>query len=92
MQLTESTSLETQKDAIKRYCAAFGLKLVKIYKDEGVSGAREDRPGQNELRRDAAAHKFGKVVVQETGPLWKEHPHAFHYTQERSIHWREDHQ
>ena len=61
-QAKEGESLEGQIEEIKSYAKYKKYKLYKIYKDEGVSGANDDRPGLNELRKDAKNEKF-KIVV-----------------------------
>jgi DNA invertase Pin-like site-specific DNA recombinase len=56
MQATEGLSLEAQQAAIERYCAAQGLRLVRLCQDV-LSGARDQRPGLQEaldcLQRNA---------------------------------------
>ena len=44
MQAADGLSLDAQREAIRTYCAANGLRLVKIYQDV-LSGGRADRPG-----------------------------------------------
>lgn len=61
-QAKEGESLEGQIEEIKSYAKYKKYKLCKIYRDEGVSGANDDRPGLNELRKDAMNEKF-KIIV-----------------------------
>jgi DNA invertase Pin-like site-specific DNA recombinase len=52
--------------ATKEYAAAHDIKIVNVYREEGVSGAKEsaDRPAWSELMR--ALHSNGvKVVILE---------------------------
>ncbi|HJP19076.1 MAG TPA: recombinase family protein [Nitrospinota bacterium] len=65
LQVKEGESLESQEDAIKLYVKSHGYKLFKIYKDEGVSGASENRSGLNKLRKEAAEGKFKKVIFKK---------------------------
>ena len=44
MQAADGLSLDAQREAIRAYCAANGLHLVKIFQDV-LSGGRADRPG-----------------------------------------------
>jgi len=45
----EEGTIEIQEYALKEYAEANGYELVTIFKDEGVSGGLEDRPGLAEL-------------------------------------------
>ena len=47
----QSESIEAQKDAIKKYCGAYGITLKNIYTDNGVSAYKE-RPAFNKLIMD----------------------------------------
>jgi len=58
-------SLEMQKAAIQSYAKKEGWKLLKIYEDAGISGAKLDRPALLALRRDAEAGKFEKVIFKK---------------------------
>ena len=63
-QVQEGESLATQRDSITAYCKAYGLELVTIYADEGISGAStEKRPEFLQLLNDAKASKFGCLVI-----------------------------
>jgi site-specific DNA recombinase len=50
----EGYGLEAQRQAIEAYCRARGWELVRIYSDDGVSGAvaPDERPALAELERD----------------------------------------
>lgn len=55
-----------QLKAIKEYAATHGMKIVNVYREEGVSGTKEsaDRPAWSELM--TALHSNGvKVVIVE---------------------------
>ena len=41
--------LEAQEKDIRVYCAKNDMELMKIYREEGVSGAKEDRPVFNKI-------------------------------------------
>jgi site-specific DNA recombinase len=62
-QATEGESLKTQREAIGKYAKDKGLELAKIYADEGVSGAKKDRPALMELISDAKERKFDRLIV-----------------------------
>jgi len=41
------------------------LEFIKIYEDKGVSGAKDKRPGLDELRKAVKNHEFNAVVVKD---------------------------
>ena len=53
-------SLEVQEDLINKEAAKLGLPLKRIYRDEAVSGSREDRNGLDEM---VASLKRGDVLI-----------------------------
>lgn len=55
--------LDAQKASIEAYAAAMGYELDCIYADEGVSGAKLDRPAFNELREAVKAGEYAGVIV-----------------------------
>ena len=44
-QAQEGVSLGAQKDKLKAYCKAMGIKLVEVFADEGISGGTMERSG-----------------------------------------------
>jgi site-specific DNA recombinase len=61
----EGHSLQAQREAIEAYCKARGWELVRIYEDDGVSGAvsPDERPALQELERDVLSDGIQYVVV-----------------------------
>ena len=61
----DSFGLETQRDAITRYCAANGLELVQIYDDPALSGSVQplERPGLHALLERLKSGDIGQVIV-----------------------------
>lgn len=53
-------SLEVQEDLIQKEAVKLGLPLKKIFRDEAVSGSREDRNGLDEM---IASLKRGDVLI-----------------------------
>ena len=46
----ENTSIVEQEERIQAYCKAQGWELIKIFRDEGLSGKQtEKRVGYNEM-------------------------------------------
>ena len=56
-------SLEAQAQAIKKYCELQEWELVRIYRDDGYSGASMERPDLQQLLEDVYLRKFDVVVV-----------------------------
>ena len=61
----DSFGLETQRDAIMKYCAANGLELVQIYQDPALSGSLPplERPGLHALLEALKAGDIKQVIV-----------------------------
>jgi len=45
-------SLKSQEDNIKDYCLRNNMNLLKIYRDEGISGSVYERPGLQDLLKE----------------------------------------
>ena len=61
----DSFGLETQRDAIIKYCAANGLELVQIFEDPAFSGSLPplERPGLHALLEVLKAGDVKEVIV-----------------------------
>jgi hypothetical protein len=64
---------ENQLDELRRYVAARGWQAVE-YIDRGISGAKEARPGLNQLLSDAKKRKVRYRDLLATGPVRAEPP------------------
>ncbi len=60
---TRDQSTEMQLNDLQRYTKERGVKVFKVYKDNGVSGTKESRPALSELMNDAKKRKFDIVLV-----------------------------
>lgn len=60
---TSEQTVENQLIAIRQFCSASGWKMAETYQDVGVSGAQENRPALDQLKKDCLAGKFDCVVV-----------------------------
>ena len=54
---------EGQQNALQAYADAGGKICVGVYVDEAISGRRDDRPGLNQLMRDARSGAFEEAGV-----------------------------
>lgn len=60
---TGEQTTENQKRDLLRYCDSRKLAVVRVYEDNGVSGAKHDRPALSELMAQARRRKFDAVLV-----------------------------
>ena len=68
-QARDGYSINEQIDRMKMYCEAHGWEVHKIYTDAGYSGADTDRPGLQELIKDAENNRFDAVLVYKLDRL-----------------------
>lgn len=61
--------LTTQENAIKEYCKQHKLKLIEVFKDEGVSGTEVNRNGLTDLL--ASLNGIKTIIVMNTSRLWR---------------------
>lgn len=61
---THDQDIAGQEEQITRYVTHRGWELVKIYKDEGISGAKDSRPGLRQLLEDCRRGQVDVVVAQ----------------------------
>lgn len=63
-QALKGFSIEAQKEALIEYCKKHNLKIVYIYADEGISGAKPPlkRPGLKQLLDDVEAGKIDMIL------------------------------
>lgn len=62
-QAREGVSLDAQEARVKAFCQAKGWDLLRIYRDEGVSGKSLDRPGIQSLLSDLKGNGVEVVVT-----------------------------
>lgn len=64
-------TIEIQRQFLEEYCKLYGLEVVEVYADDGVSGTvpLHERPEGRRLLEDAAAGKFGAVIVYKLDRL-----------------------
>src|SRR5262245_31735908 len=54
---------DTQALALREYAERRGFQVIGEYRDEGISGNKDSRPGLDRLMKDARARKFDVVIV-----------------------------
>ncbi|MCH4825555.1 recombinase family protein [Planococcus halocryophilus] len=68
-QATEGYSIAGQIQILRDYCNKNDFKVVKIYKDEGISGKSTERPSLQELLEDSKHNNFDMVMVWKVSRL-----------------------
>lgn len=61
--LKQSMGLDAQLRALSAYCQQRGITNYIVFKDEGISGAKDSRPALNEMMEAVAKGKFKMVCV-----------------------------
>lgn len=66
---TSDQKTDSQQHEIRSYVSAKGLMLDKEYHDLGISGAKAQRPGLDELLRDVRQGKIKTVIIYSLSRL-----------------------
>lgn len=64
-QAQEGTSIETQREFLRAWAKLQGLAVYREYSDPGYSGSSEDRPGFQQMLRDAEAGHIQVAAVSK---------------------------
>ena len=60
---TADQTTENQRMAIESYCTSHNWPSPKIYSDEGISGAKHDRPALDQLKKACIQGKMDVLIV-----------------------------
>lgn len=74
-QSREGYSIPAQKERLLAFCRAQGWDVADIYCDEGISGAKMERPELARLRTDVAAKKVNMVLAWKIDRLSRKVSH-----------------
>lgn len=74
-QAREGYSIPAQKERLLAFCKAQEWPVADIYADEGISGAKLDRPELNRLRADIRAGKVNLVLAWKVDRLSRKVSH-----------------
>jgi site-specific DNA recombinase len=60
-------TIEIQREFLEQYCRLYGLEIVDVYADDGVSGTvlLHERPAGRRLLEDAREGRFTAVLVSK---------------------------
>lgn len=76
-QMKQVHSIERQLQELREVCKNHDWIIVDEYIDEGVSGARKDRPALNQLLEDAHSRKWEQVCTIELSRMGRSSSHLF---------------
>jgi site-specific DNA recombinase len=71
-----------QELEVTNYCNRMGYEIFKIYREEGVSGAKTTRPQLDLMLQDARNKMFDSIVVWKFDRLGRSTPHLLQVLQE----------
>src|SRR5215510_12832401 len=59
----QGQTTDTQALALREYAERRGFEVIGEYRDEGISGSKDSRPGLDRLMKDARTRRFDVVIV-----------------------------
>ena len=62
---SESSSIQTQKEMLPRYCRENGFAISEIYVDDGWSGTNSNRPSFQRMLSDIEDGKINCVITKD---------------------------
>ena len=81
-QVEHGYSIDTQIDACRKKALQLGATSIKIYKDDGYSGAYLERPALDALRDALSAKLHDMVIIYEADRLSRDTMHLLLLTEE----------
>ena len=66
---TKEQTTETQVAQLTAYCQSRGWTDVVVFRDDGISGVRDNRPELDRLRQGMMAGEFSAIVVSKMDRL-----------------------
>jgi site-specific DNA recombinase len=66
------TGLKFQEEDIRNFCDRNNLELLRVFRDEGYSGATSNRPGFKEMMEWAREKRFEVIVVWKLDRLFRD--------------------
>ena len=91
---SESSSIQTQKEMLTRYCRENGFAISEIYVDDGWSGTNSNRPSFQRMLSDIEDGKINCVITKDLSRLGRNYLETGGYTEvyfpehQRSLHSR----
>jgi DNA invertase Pin-like site-specific DNA recombinase len=80
-QACDSSSIQTQKLMLEKYCGDNGYKIYDFYIDDGYTGLNFDRPDFQRLLRDIENKKVNLVITKDLSRLGRDYIQTGHYVE-----------
>ncbi len=77
----DSSSIQTQKMMLEKYCSEQGFIIYDIYADDGYSGLNFDRPSFQRLLKDIEGKKVNIVITKDLSRLGRDYLQTGYYTE-----------
>jgi DNA invertase Pin-like site-specific DNA recombinase len=77
----DSSSIETQKLTLEKYCKEQGYTIYDSYVDDGYTGLNFDRPGFQRLLTDIDDGKINLVITKDLSRLGRDYIQTGYYTE-----------
>lgn len=79
---TREQTTDNQELILKEYCERNNIEIYKIYKDEGISGAKTSRPELDIMLQDMRAKLFDSIICWKLDRLGRSTQHLLQILQE----------
>ena len=79
-QAGDSTSIQTQKMMLEKYCSEQGFPVHGVYVDDGYSGLNFDRPDFQRMLNDIDNGRINLVVTKDLSRLGRDYIQTGYYT------------
>jgi DNA invertase Pin-like site-specific DNA recombinase len=78
----ESSSIQTQRDMLERYCAEQGWEVAAIFQDDGFTGLNMNRPDFQRMINAIERGEIDVVVTKDLSRLARNYIHTGHLLEE----------
>lgn len=79
--MSESSSIQTQKEMLTRYCRENGFAISQIYVDDGWSGTNTNRPSFQRMLSDIEDGKINCVIAKDLSRLGRNYLETGSFTE-----------
>lgn len=80
--IQDSSSIQSQKASLIKYCNDNSFEIFKVYVDDGYTGTNDDRPAFQEMISDANRGKFNIIITKDLSRLSRNYLIAGKYMEE----------
>ena len=80
--LDDSSSIQTQKDALTKYAIDNNFEIFDIYCDDGFSGTNVERPAFKRMIKDIEMRKINIVLTKDLSRLSRNYLQAGYYMED----------